>query len=124
MESLRKMVSLGPYKFGYFANWDKKETDWPGLFISVYQRSTESVVLGMHRHLRFIPEAANGEGEPEEMFVAAKVRWNTGGAAFGDLRKLATVGQRATEMENLFQTGCKFDHVTGKVLDAGDARKS
>ncbi|MBU2942001.1 phospholipase D family protein [Shimia thalassica] len=114
----------GPLKYDYFANWGKKETDWPGLFISVYKRSNGSVVLSMNRHLRFIPEVSNGEGETEEVFVAAKVRWNTGGAAFGDLRKLATVGQCATEMENLFQNGCKFADVTEKVLDARCARKA
>ena len=74
--------------------------------------------------LRFIPEVSDGEGETEEVFVAAKVRWNTGGAAFGDLRKLATVGQCATEIEDLFQNRRTFDHVAGKVLDAGGARKA
>lgn len=114
----------GPLKYDYFANWGKKETDWPGLFISIYHRSNGSIALGMRRHLRFIPEVSDGEGATEEVFVAAKVRWNTGGAAFGDLRKLATVGRCATEIENLFQNGRTFDLVAGKVLDAGGARKA
>ena len=113
----------GPLKYDYFSNWDKKETDWPGLFISVYRRSNGSIVLGMRRHLRFIREVSDGEGETEDVFVAAKVRWNTGGAAFGDLRKLATVEQCATEIKDLFQSGHKFDQVAGNVLDAGGARE-
>ena len=113
----------GPLQYDYFSNWDKKETDWPGLFISVYRRSNGSIVLGMRRHLRFIPGVSEGEGETEDVFVAAKVRWNTGRAAFGDLRKLATVEQCATEIKDWFQSRHKFDHVAGKVLDARSAHK-
>ncbi|WGW05297.1 phospholipase D-like domain-containing protein [Tropicibacter oceani] len=113
----------GPLKYHCFANWERKESDWPVLFISVYRGSNGKIFLGMYRHLRFIPEVSNGEGETEEVFVAAKVRWNTGGAAFGDLRKLATVLQCETELKVLFQNERTFDRVAGKVLDAVGARK-
>ncbi|MCZ4365517.1 hypothetical protein [Sulfitobacter dubius] len=121
--SAAKDGGAGPLQYDYFSNWDKKETDWPGLFISVYRRSNGSIVLGMRRHLRFIPGVSDGEGETEDVFVAAKVRWNTGGAAFGDLRKLATVEQCATEIKDLFQSRHKFGHVAGKVLGARSAHK-
>lgn len=114
----------GPLNYDYFANWDEEEADWPALFISVYRRPNGSIVLGMRRHLRFIPEVPDEEGEAENVFVAAKVRWNISGAAFGDLRKLATVGQCAIEITDLFQSGRRFDHVAGKVLAAGDVRKA
>lgn len=114
----------GPLNYDYFANWDEEEADWPALFISVYRRPNGSIVLGMRRHLRFIPEVPDGEGEAENVFVAAKVRWNISGAAFGDLRKLATVGQCAIEIRDLFQSGRTFDHVAGKVLAAGGVRKA
>lgn len=114
----------GSHKYHFFANWERKESDWPGLFISVYRGSNGKIYLGMYRHLRFIPEVLNGEGETEEVFVAAKVRWNTGGAAFGDLRKLATVRQCETELRVLFENAGTFDRVAGKVLDAGSARKA
>ncbi|PJE26514.1 hypothetical protein SAMN06297129_3995 [Pseudooceanicola antarcticus] len=114
----------GTLKYHCFANWEKKESDWPRLFISVYRRSNGKIHLGMYRHLRFISEVSNGEGETQEVFVAAKVRWNTGGAAFGDLRKLATIRQCETELKVLFQNERTFERVAGKVLDAGGARNA
>ncbi|KFI28113.1 phospholipase D-like domain-containing protein [Paenirhodobacter enshiensis] len=114
----------GPLKYHCFSNWERKESDWPGLFISVYRGSSGKILLGMYRHLRFLPEVSNGEGETEEVFVAAKVRWNTGGAAFGDLRKLATLGQCKNELEALFQNERIFDRVSEQVLDAGGVRKA
>lgn len=117
-------TAAAPPKYDYFSDWDKKEADWPGLFISVYQQLNGGVILGMRRHLQFIPEVSDGEGETGEVFVAAKVRWNTGGAAFGDLRKLATLKQCATELEDFFQNDCEFDCVAGKVLDARGAKKA
>lgn len=114
----------GTLKYHCFSNWKKKESDWPGLFISVYRGSNGKIDLGMYRHLRFIPKVFNEEGETEEVFVAAKVRWNTGGAAFGDLRTLATRTQCETELKVLFQNERTFDRVAGKVLDAGGARNA
>jgi len=114
----------GPLNYDYFANWDEEEADWPALFISVHHRPNGSIALGMRRHLRFIPEVPDEEGETEDVFVAAKVRWNTGGAAFSDLQMLATVKECASEIRELFQNGCKFDHVAGKVLDAGGVRNA
>lgn len=116
--------SASPHKYDYFTNWSKKEKDWPALFISVHCEPNGSIHLGMRRHLRFIPDISDGEGEREDVFVAAKVRWNTGGAAFGDLRKLAAVKQCAIEIEDLFRNGRTFDDVAGQVLDALGARKA
>lgn len=113
-----------PPAYDYFADWDKEEADWPALFISVHRNQNEGIVLGMRRHLRFIPEVPDGNGEPEDVFVAAKVRWNIGGAAFCDLRELATVKECAIELKDFFQRGRAFDHVVGKVLAAGDVCKA
>lgn len=114
----------GPIKCHYFSNWGRKESDWPALFISVYRGPTGRIILGMYRHVRFIPEVSNGTGETEEVFVAVKVRWNAGGHAFGDLRNLATIKQCEDEMEHLFRNGRTFDEVAGQVLDAGGVRNA
>ncbi|SFQ66237.1 phospholipase D family protein [Donghicola eburneus] len=117
-------AGAGPLKYHCFSNWEMKESDWPGLFISVYRGSNGQIFLGMYRHLRFLQQVSNGEGETEEVFVATKVKWNTGGASFGDLRKLATILECQTELETLFHNERIFDRVCGKVLDAADARKN
>ncbi|WP_312529072.1 hypothetical protein [Paracoccus sp. (in: a-proteobacteria)] len=114
----------GPLNYDYFSNWEMREADWPALFISVHREANGSVKLGMRRHLRFISEVPNGEDEAEDVFVAAKVRWNTGGAAFGDLRKIARVTQCEIEIKDVFQSGCSFDDVAGQVLTAEGVRRA
>jgi hypothetical protein len=114
----------GPSEYDYFANWEMNENNWSALFISVYCRPNGGIYLGMRRHLRFIAGVPDGEGETEDVFVAAKVRWNTSGAAFGDLQRLATISRCAAEMEERFRNGSSFNDVAGQVLDAAGAREA
>ncbi|TRD21928.1 hypothetical protein [Palleronia caenipelagi] len=116
--------SAGRSGYDYFAYWDMKEADWPVLFINVHRNPNGNIVLSMRRHIRFIPGVSDGEGETEDVFVAAKVKWNTGGAAFGDLPKLAKREQCESEIKDLFRTERAFDDVAGQILDAIGARKA
>ena len=109
-------------EYDYSSGWDKSEMDWPALFISVHCESSGDITLGMRRHLRFISNVSDGKGGTEDVFVAAKVRWNRGGGAFGDLQKLDTIGRCEAEMEKWFRDECSFDAVAGQVLDAVEAR--
>ncbi|HDZ82311.1 MAG TPA: hypothetical protein ENH56_13885 [Roseobacter sp.] len=111
-------------RYDYFADWDLKESVWPALFISVHQSSDGDINLGMRRHLRFILDVSDGKGGTEDVFVAAKVRWNIGGGAFGDLRRLDTVSRCEAELAEWFQNGSSFDNVAGQALDAVGARKA
>jgi hypothetical protein len=101
-----------------------RENNWPALFISVHRRSDGDIILGMRRHLRFILDVTDETGRTEDVFVAAKVRWNTGGGAFGDLQKLDTISRCEAEIAKWFLNGCSFDDVAGQVLDAVGARSA
>jgi len=111
-------------RYDYFAGWEMSESNWPALFISVHQTSKGKITLGMRRHLRFLIDVPNEKGETEDVFVAAKVHWNTGGGSFGDLRRLDTVIGCNAEMAEWFRNGCSFDDVAGQVLDAVGARNA
>jgi hypothetical protein len=107
----------GKLSFDYFSNWETKESEWPALFFSICRGERGGFYLNKDRHHQFVPGVkTEQEGEPEDVFVAHRVRWEASGAAFGDLPRLASLDQCKEELKGMFPSIESFEDFADKIL--------
>lgn len=101
----------------HFSNWGEKVGDWPALFFSVHRGKAGGFSLTKHRHYRFLSGVNGGPAKrSEDVFVSHKVRWDTAGAAFGDLPRLANHARCKNELKFIFSKAGAFKDFAGRIL--------